>query len=237
MSHEVWPMVEIDIVFRGPLPEYVMDESRIPAKNNGPKGRDCLNEHESVKTLVLDLTVQLARIELKEELCSAVTCHEIRCPGNMPCACYHFSRMPLGYMCNTQIGRMMFVACAEVLVYDYTIHFTAGSLADKMGCCMFFRRSFKGFSLLAALLRNLDIARIPSDSLTQLLKVHNINMRKTATKVCKIRSLCQVETVLKDLSAEEVKALEELMKNMESKKKKTTTKMKTWTSRIWTLVY
>ena len=124
------------------------------------------------------------------------------------------------------------------MVYDYTIHFTNGSLADKMGCCMFFRRSFKGFSLLTALLRNLDIARVPSDCLTQLLKVHSINMRKTATKVCKIRSLCQVETVLKDLSAEEVKGLEELLKNMESKKKKATrTKMKTWTNKTWTLVY
>ena len=50
-------MVEIDIMFHGCLPDYVMDESRIPAKQNASTGRECLKEHESVKALTLDLTV------------------------------------------------------------------------------------------------------------------------------------------------------------------------------------
>ena len=56
MFDQVWPMVEIDMMSRGSLPDYVMDESRIPAKQNGSKGRDCLNDDESVKALVLHLT-------------------------------------------------------------------------------------------------------------------------------------------------------------------------------------
>ena len=89
-----------------------------------------------------------------------------------------------------------------------------------MGSCLFLRRSKNGHSLLVALLRSLQISKISSDCLSQLLRVHNVNMRKTATKLCKIRALCNIETVMKDLTTEEVTAVEAMLKEMESKKKK-----------------
>ena len=72
-----------------------------------------------------------------------------------------------------------------------------------------------------SLLRSLQITEISSESLSQLLKEHNINMRKNATKLCKIQALCKVDMVMKELTAEEANALAEKLKELESKKKTT----------------
>ena len=113
----------------------------------------------------------------------------------------------------------------QVQVYNYTCHLTKSNLADKMGCAIFIRRSLRGYSLLAFLLRTLKINEICSDSLTQLLKIYNVNMRKNATKLCKLRGLMKVDSILKDLTAEEATAVEEVLQEMESKKKKKMKKM------------
>ena len=105
-------------------------------------------------------------------------------------------------------------------MYDYTCHSTTASLADKMGCSLFLRRSKEGHSCLIALLRSLDIFNISSDCLTHLLKAHHVNMRKTATKLCKIRALAKVDSVMKDLTPEQATALETKLVELESKKKK-----------------
>ena len=85
---------------------------------------------------------------------------------------------------------------------------------------MFFRHSKRGCSLLVALLRSLSIADVSSECLSQLLKHHNVNMRKNATKLCKIRALSKVDCVLKDLTAEEATAVENMLQEMETKKPK-----------------
>ena len=48
-------------------------------------------------------------------------------------------------------------------------------------------------------------------------------MRKNATKVCKIRALAKVESVMKDLTPEEATTLEAKLTEMDSKKKKNNT--------------
>ena len=106
---------------------------------------------------------------------------------------------------------------AKVAVYNYTIHVTKSKLADKMNTCVFFRHAKRGNSLLVALLQSLTIADVSSECLTQLLKHHNVNMRKNATKLCKIRALSKIESVLKDLTAEEATAVETMLQDMESK--------------------
>ena len=113
----------------------------------------------------------------------------------------------------------LFLKFSQVLVYDYTCHVTTGMLAEKLGCCLVVRRNLLGCSLLVWLLKHLRITDVSSESLSMLLKEYNVNMRKTATKRCKIQALCKVDAVMKDLSAEEATALAEKMKEMESRKK------------------
>ena len=220
---QAWPLIQLDTEFRGCLPELKVDESRIPANCRHEPFRDCLLEHEAVKALVPDMNVLLDWTHFRA---SCVLLDAIYFFAAMtrksPCTLLpKFNEVAKLHFCSSVRARQVIGNTGlEVCVYDYTCHLTTGNLADKMGSCLFIRRSLKGHSCLISLLRTMNVFKVSSDSLSHLLKAHHVSMRKTATKICKIRELAKLDTVMKDLTPEEATALENKLQEMESKKKK-----------------
>lgn len=64
------------------------------------------------------------------------------------------------------------------------------------------------------------IVRLTSDQLSKLLGAHGVTARKNSTKTFKTRQLMQLPVVTQHCSQEELAALDELLKQIDAKRRK-----------------
>ncbi|CAE7273237.1 unnamed protein product [Symbiodinium sp. CCMP2592] len=169
---EALQMDEIGMIFKGSLPAYEVDETKV--KQGDSRMQDCLAEQEQVKALAF-------RLEK--------------------------------YLC-----RMM----APVEVFSYTIHFVGPRLCDKLGCAAVLRRSASGQTLLVWMIRSKDIVKLTSETLSQWAAEYALQLRRNSTKSAKIRALCQLPAVAAACTPAELKALDDLLNEIDEKRRKRT---------------
>lgn len=72
------------------------------------------------------------------------------------------------------------------------------------------------------MIRSKDIVKVTSESLSQLAAEHGLQIRRNSTKSAKIRALCQLPEVTAACTPAELEALDELLKEIDEKRRKRT---------------
>ena len=106
----------------------------------------------------------------------------------------------------------------QVTLFEYSIHWAQGDLTEKIGSCIFFRRSKEGSSILVHMVKTGSIMMAQSDVLSVLLKMNNVAMRKNATRAAKIRQLLKVPSIQNSFGKSDLEALETKIKEMETRR-------------------
>ncbi|CAE7840654.1 unnamed protein product [Symbiodinium sp. CCMP2592] len=171
-------MDELGMVFKGSLPAYEVDETKVKQSDVRPGMQDCLLEQEQVKAL----SFRLEKPMVKELL----------------------------------------LQTEDVDVFTYTIHFLSPRLCDKVGCAAVLRRSSSGQTLLVWMVRSKDIVKLTSETLTQWAAEYGLELRRNSTKSAKIRALCQLPAVIAACTPAELKALDDLLNEIDEKRRKRT---------------
>ncbi|CAE7186234.1 unnamed protein product, partial [Symbiodinium necroappetens] len=109
-----------------------------------------------------------------------------------------------------------------VEVFSYTIHFVGPRLCDKLGCAAVLRRCEAGQKLLVWMIRSKDIVKVTSESLSQWAAQYSLQIRRNSTKSAKIRALCQLPDVTAACTPAELKALDDLLNEIDEKRRKRT---------------
>ena len=105
-------------------------------------------------------------------------------------------------------------------MFNYTLHWTKGDLARRIGSCALLRRQKKGHSILVHLMMNFKILQVGSEGLSELLRFEGISCRKTTTKAGKIRQLMKLGKVQEACDEQHVLRLETLLAELESRRNK-----------------
>ena len=106
------------------------------------------------------------------------------------------------------------------MLFTYSIHWAEGTLTEKIGSCLWIRRSVQGCTILVQLVNTGAIVNSSSEVLSILLKQQNMAMRKNATKTAKIRQLLKASSVVEQCSKDQISKLEGLLSELEAKRNK-----------------
>ncbi|CAE7442053.1 unnamed protein product [Symbiodinium microadriaticum] len=136
--------------------------------------------------------------------------------GSTPAVLYALQMDEIGLMFK---GRL---PVYEVEVFSYTIHFVGPRLCDKLGCAAVLRRCEAGQKLLVWMIRSKDIVKVTSESLSQWAAQYGLQIRRNSTKSAKIRALCQLPDVTAACTPAELKALDDLLNEIDEKRRKRT---------------
>ena len=104
-------------------------------------------------------------------------------------------------------------------MFQYTLHFVQGQMAEKNGGCMLIRRSCAGQDVVLFMIRSGDITTLTSDTLSKLLHLEGAGARKTISKAAKIRHLMKLNRVTENVPSEFLVGLETKLQEMEKKRK------------------
>ena len=105
------------------------------------------------------------------------------------------------------------------MIFEYTLHIPCESVAGKMGNVIL-RRAAHGQSILTWLMKSLEILKVTSSVLSDVVTTHNIRMPKNSSKNAKIRKLMSLPIVKEALTADELACLENKMKQQEENRQK-----------------
>ena len=89
-----------------------------------------------------------------------------------------------------------------------------------MQSCCILRRAYEGDSLLLTLMKTSLILLASSDSLTQLLRMHGLQLRKNSTKSAKIRALMKLESITKHCNEQILAKIEAALQANDEKRRK-----------------
>ena len=115
--------------------------------------------------------------------------------------------------------RFNFLEPFQAVVYNFTMHWANGRLADKLGSCLLLRRSSEGQSVLLSLLSTHKILQLSASSLTEFLKHNGTSLKALSTKTAKIRALMRLPFMSERLSDHCKEALEKKLQEMDKKQK------------------
>ena len=104
-------------------------------------------------------------------------------------------------------------------MFQYTVHFVQGPLAEKNGGCILIRRSLAGEDVVLYMIRTGEITSVTSENLSKLLQLEGAAARKTISKAAKIRHLMKLTRVKDNLSSDILAGLETKLQEMEKKGK------------------
>ena len=224
---------EIALEFKGPLPECVVDEHRIPSHDD-----EVLKENEAVRCLQVlpqpkpDCNLNNISIDcclIRKTYCMIQTSLYAtlgHIPGKPSCGCCCWQRRQAFYRFPKPKYLLIYIYILtidtkeQVKVFDYTVHFVQGMISRKMGTATILRRAEQGRDLCAALLCSGAILKCTNESLSNFTRLYRINIRKQSTKNFKIRALMKVDTLAQQCPPEALEKLEKKMTELDEKRNK-----------------
>ncbi|CAE7232876.1 unnamed protein product [Symbiodinium necroappetens] len=114
----------------------------------------------------------------------------------------------------------LLVKADEVRFYDYTIHLSDQSLAEKCGSSLVLRRGTKSFSLMPFLVEKGFILKLTVANLMDFLASCGIRMPKNSTKAARIRRVLQMDCITQECSPDKIRAILEVLDKQEEKRRK-----------------
>ena len=105
-------------------------------------------------------------------------------------------------------------------MFQHSLHVLNASLATKVGCCLVFRKSLKGHSLLSYCVETCSLTSLTNESLEQLLLWQQIRLPKTSTKATRIRKLLETPHVTENCTEASIQKLLAALAEQEEKRKK-----------------
>ncbi|CAE7622770.1 hemA [Symbiodinium sp. CCMP2592] len=109
---------------------------------------------------------------------------------------------------------------SDVRVFSYSVHWLPANWAAKVGASLCLRRAASGMPPVVDMVKSKAIVRLTSDQLSKLLGAHGVTTRKNSTKTFKTRQIMQLPLVSQQCSQEELTALDELLKEIDAKRRK-----------------
>ena len=109
--------------------------------------------------------------------------------------------------------------CLQVTVFEYSLHMLNATLTSKSGCCLVYRKSSKGHSLLSYAVETCSLLLMTNETLDHLLSWCEIRIAKTSTKAMKARKLMETQHVQSRCSSTSIEKILAILKDQEEKRK------------------
>ena len=94
------------------------------------------------------------------------------------------------------------------------------AIEDKCGCGFLLRRSVKSFSLVAYLVHTMEILKLHSATITEILCEADIRLPKNTSKGLKIRRVLDMDSVKNHVSQSIIDKIRSKLDEQEAKRKK-----------------
>ncbi|CAE7336219.1 unnamed protein product [Symbiodinium microadriaticum] len=107
----------------------------------------------------------------------------------------------------------------DVKLFEYTVHLAPKGLEDKCGCGFLLRRGVKSFGLVAYLVHNMEILKLHSATISEILFEADIRLPKNTSKGLKIRRVLEMDSVKNHVSEGTIASIKKILDEQDEKRK------------------
>ncbi|CAE7763691.1 unnamed protein product, partial [Symbiodinium sp. CCMP2456] len=108
---------------------------------------------------------------------------------------------------------------SEVQLFEYTVHLAPKGVEDKCGCGFLLRRGVKSYGLVAYLVHTLEILKLHSATISEILFEADIRLPKNTSKGLKIRRVLEMDSVKNHVSEGTIASIQKILDEQDEKRK------------------
>ncbi|CAE7887532.1 unnamed protein product, partial [Symbiodinium necroappetens] len=107
---------------------------------------------------------------------------------------------------------------SEVQLFEYTVHLAPKGVEDKCGCGFLLRRGVKSYGLVAYLVHTLEILKLHSATISEILFEADIRLPKNTSKGLKIRRVLEMDSVKNHVSEGTIASIQKILDEQDEKR-------------------
>lgn len=104
-------------------------------------------------------------------------------------------------------------------LFEYTVHLAPKGVEDKCGCGFLLRRGVKSYGLVAYLVHTLEILKLHSATISEILFEADIRLPKNTSKGLKIRRVLEMDSVKNHVSEGTIASIQKILDEQDEKRK------------------